>query len=57
MEEQVIVEPGRVIPVTALVRAPAEVSGDGLVPIAFTANVLEQPDLTTTYDSIFMGPK
>jgi hypothetical protein len=42
---------------TALVRVPAAVIEQGLVPIAFTANVKEQPDLTTTYDSIFMGPE
>jgi hypothetical protein len=29
----------------------------GLVPIAFTANVENQPELSTTYDSIFMGPE
>ena len=57
MDEQVIIEPGRVIPVTALVRAPESVIEDGLAPIEFSAEVLEQPQLNTTYQSMFMGPK
>ena len=52
-----IVEPGRVVPVTALVRAPAEVTEDGLAPITFEARVLEQPQLNTRYDSMFMAPE
>ena len=57
MDEQVIIEPGRVIPVTALVRAPESVIEDGLAPIEFSAEVLEQPQLNTTYQSMFMGPR
>lgn len=57
MEEQVVVEPGRVIPVTALVRAPESSVEDGLAPIEFTAKVEQQPQLNTTYQSMFMGPK
>ena len=57
MEQEVIVEPGRVVPVTALVRAPAEVTEDGLAPITFEARVLEQPQLNTRYDSMFMAPE
>ncbi|MED5509272.1 MAG: FixG Ig-like domain-containing protein, partial [Pseudomonadota bacterium] len=57
MEQEVIVEPGRVVPVTALVRAPAEVTEDGLAPITFEARVLEQPQLNTRYNSMFMAPE
>jgi len=57
MEQEVIVEPGRVVPVTALVRAPADVTEDGLAPITFEARVREQPDLSTTYNSMFMTPE
>ncbi len=57
MEDEVIVEPGRVVPVTALVRAPADVTEDGLAPITFEARVLEQPQLDTTYNSMFMTPE
>ena len=57
MDEEVMIEPGRVIPVTALVRAPESAIEDGLAPIAFSAEVLEQPQLNTTYESMFMGPK
>jgi polyferredoxin len=57
MEQEVIVEPGRVVPVTALVRAPAEVTEDGLAAITFEAKVLEQPQLNTRYDSMFMAPE
>jgi hypothetical protein len=57
MEEEVVIEPGRVIPVTALVRAPESVIEEGLAPIEFSAEVIEQPQLNTTYQSMFMGPK
>lgn len=57
MEEEVIVEPGRVVPVTALVRAPAEVTEDGLAPLTFKATVREQPQLNSSYDSMFMAPE
>jgi polyferredoxin len=57
MDEEVMIEPGRVIPVTALVRAPESAIEDGLAPIAFSAEVLEQPQLNTTYESMFMGPR
>ncbi|MTI64633.1 cytochrome c oxidase accessory protein CcoG [Methylophaga sp.] len=57
MEQEVIVEPGRVVPVTALVRAPADVTEDGLAPITFEATVREKPELSTTYNSMFMTPE
>lgn len=57
MNEEVIVEPGRVVPVTALVRAPESVMTEGLAPIAFTAEVAGQPELSSRYESMFIGPK
>lgn len=57
LDEVVVVEPGRVVPITALVRAPAEVTTDGLAPITFEANVVDQPQLDTSYHSMFMAPE
>jgi len=33
------------------------VTEDGLAPITFEARVLEQPQLDTTYNSMFMTPE
>jgi cytochrome c oxidase accessory protein FixG len=57
MNEAVLVEPGKVIPVTALVRVPDGLLQEGLAPIAFTADVLNNPAISTSYQSMFMGPK
>ena len=57
MDQQIVVEPGRVVPVTALVRAPQQAIEEGLAPIEFTAEVASQPQLNTTYQSMFMGPE
>ncbi len=57
MEEEVVVAPGRVVPVTALVRAPAGVTEDGLAPLTFEATVRDQPQLNSSYDSMFMAPE
>jgi cytochrome c oxidase accessory protein FixG len=57
LDEVVIVEPGRVVPITALVRAPSDVTEEGLAPITFEANVVNQPQLDTRYHSMFMAPE
>ncbi len=50
------VEPGEVIPVTALVRVPEDKLPTELVPIIFMGTV-KNSDLTVKYKSMFMGPK
>ena len=57
LEEKVVVDPGKVIPVTALVRLPEEQLEDGLAPIEFKAVVDGNPDISASYKSMFMGPK
>jgi hypothetical protein len=57
INEHVVIEPGHVIPLTVLVKAPESVIEDGLAPIQFNAEVVDQPELSTTYNSMFMGPK
>lgn len=52
-----IVEPGKVIPVTALVRVPVDKLNKKIVPIQFTGEVESNPDLSIKYKSMFMGPK
>lgn len=57
LDEAILVEPGKVVPITALVRVPhGQLDGD-LAPISFTAEVLNNPDITVDYQSMFMGPK
>jgi cytochrome c oxidase accessory protein FixG len=50
------VEPGEVIPVTALVRVPGNDMISNLTPIIFKGTV-ENSDITVKYESMFMGPK
>lgn len=53
---EMIVEPGEVIPVTALVRVPEKQMTSKLAPIVFKGKVADS-DLTVEYKSMFMGPK
>ncbi len=51
------IEPGKVIPVTALVRVPADKLNKKIVPIQFKGEVESNPKLSIEYKSMFMGPK
>lgn len=51
------VEPGKVIPVTALVKVPEEYMKSDLTPIIFKGVDESKPDITVRYKSMFMGPK
>ncbi|MBL1322024.1 MAG: cytochrome c oxidase accessory protein CcoG [Methylophaga sp.] len=53
---EMIVEPGKVIPVTALVRVPEKYMISDLSPIVFKGIVVDS-DITVEYKSMFMGPK
>jgi cytochrome c oxidase accessory protein FixG len=55
--KQMTVEPGKVVPVTALVRVPADQLKDGIAPIIFTGEVISNSNVTLRYKSMFMGPK
>jgi cytochrome c oxidase accessory protein FixG len=50
------IEPGKVTPVTALVRAPQEQLNAGLIPIVFIGKV-ENSTIAIRYESMFMSPK
>jgi cytochrome c oxidase accessory protein FixG len=57
MDKTISIAPGKVVPVTALVRVPAKDLSKELLPIEFVAEVIDQPALTVTYESMFIGPK
>ena len=54
--KEMTVEPGKVVPVTALVRVPSEDSTTGVTPIIFKGEV-EGTSISLRYKSMFMGPK
>ena len=57
LKDVLTIEPGKVIPVTALVRIPAEKLNEHIAPILFTGEVISDPSLSIKYKSMFMGPK
>jgi len=57
LDEVLTIEPGKVVPVTALVRIPVENLNTDIAPIIFTGEVMSNPKLSIKYESMFMGPK
>lgn len=57
MGDKITVQPGKVVPVTALVRVPDDKVQKGLVPIQFKAVVLNNSAISTSYESMFMAPE
>jgi cytochrome c oxidase accessory protein FixG len=57
LDEVLTIEPGKVVPVTALVRIPVENLNTDIAPIIFTGEVISNPKLSIKYKSMFMGPK
>ena len=53
---EMTVQPGKVIPVTALVRVHEKDLKTELAPIVFKGEV-ENSSITVRYQSMFMGPK
>lgn len=51
------IEPGKVIPVTALVRVPVDKLDKNIAPIQFMGEVISNPNLSIKYKSMFIGPK
>lgn len=51
------IEPGKMIPVTALVKVAQENLKSELIPIIFKATVTSGPNITVRYKSMFIGPK
>jgi len=52
-----LVEPGKVTPVRALVRVPAESMRQGIVPIVFKGYAESNPAMSLRYKSMFVGPQ
>lgn len=57
IDNQLVVEPGKVVPMTALVRIPQEQLSEEITPITFIANVPEDPRISSEYKSMFMSPE
>lgn len=57
LNDVLIIEPGKVVPVTALIRLPADKLTEGLAPVIFVGEVEDKPHLSIKYQSMFMGPK
>ena len=57
LSDEITIDPGKVIPVSAFVRVPEEHLGKDIVPITFTADVLSDEGISARYKSMFMGPK
>ena len=56
LQPEYTVEPGKVIPLTALVRVPVDKATTGVSRLQFIAEVLEDPSSTTEYETIFTAP-
>ncbi|WP_292402111.1 MULTISPECIES: cytochrome c oxidase accessory protein CcoG [unclassified Methylophaga] len=57
IDHSVIIEPGKVIPLQALVRVPDGELNTELEHLTFIANVVSNPGVSVQYESVFMGPK
>jgi len=54
---QMTIEPGKVIPVTALIRVPENKIPAPLTPVIFIGNIESHPHIKLRYKSMFMSPK
>jgi len=55
--KEITVEPGKVVPVTALVRVPSEKLTTDLSPIIFKGEIDSMGHISLRYKSMFTGPK
>lgn len=53
----VVIAPGKITPVTALVKVPKSVLKSDVTPLTFIAEVSEKQRLSIKYKTVFMGPK
>jgi len=54
---EIVIKPGKVTPVTALVRVPDNMMTSALMPIIFKGQTISDTDIAVEYKSMFMGPK
>jgi cytochrome c oxidase accessory protein FixG len=57
VERVLTIKPGKMLPVTALVKVAQENLKSELIPIIFKATVTSGPNITVRYKSMFIGPK
>ena len=57
LDEVVMVEPGHVVPIQALVKVPADKIDSATMPLYFEAQVVDNPALNSRYETVFMGPQ
>ena len=55
--ENIVIPPGKVTPVTALIRVPKDQLSEAITPITFIAEVAEKERLSIKYKTVFTGPK
>lgn len=55
--DAVVVKPGHVVPMQALVRVPASQINAPTMPLYFEAEVIDNPSLNSRYETVFMGPQ
>ena len=51
------VEPGKIVPITALVKVAEHNLTSDLVPIVFKVTIISEPMITARYESMFIAPK
>jgi polyferredoxin len=53
----IVLEPGKLVPFTALVRVPKEQLSKPITPLIFRAVVADKARLAIQYKTVFSGPK
>ncbi|MCX4190059.1 cytochrome c oxidase accessory protein CcoG [Methylophaga sp. OBS3] len=56
-DEAIIIQPGHVVPIQALVRVHTDDIDSATTPLYFDAEVIENPSLNTRSKTVFMGPQ
>jgi len=57
LADDVVIAPGKITPVTALVKVPKSALNGDVTPLTFIAKVSEKERLSIKYKTVFMGPK
>jgi hypothetical protein len=57
VDKVVKVAPGKIVPITALVKVEQDRLTSKLMPITFKAHVISQPDISIDYQSMFISPE
>jgi hypothetical protein len=52
-----VIEPAKVLTITALVKVPEDKLQPGISPLIFNVEVIDGPESEITYQTIFIAPK